>query len=133
MEHSAKKKQGRLLIVDDEAELRDVLVSLLEDYVQDIMQASNGLEAMTILSERCFDAILCDERMPLKSGIEVLRWLRKKGLETPFIVHSGFRNHEAAAEATRLGVFAFVDKPWDEHKLIQTVCDAIETGLTKKN
>lgn len=132
MSPATNQKQGKLLIIDDEAELREVLVCLLEDYVEEIMQAPNGLEAMKILSERCFDAILCDERMPLRSGIEVLRWMRKRGLETPFIIHSGFRNREIASEATRLGVFAFVDKPWDEQKLIQTVCDAIETGLAKK-
>jgi DNA-binding NtrC family response regulator len=129
----AYQKRGRLLIIDDEAELREVLIALLEDYTQEIVQASNGMEGMDILASQDFDAILSDEKMPKKSGLEVLKWMREKGMMTPFIIHSGFRHKDMVSEASRLGAFAFIDKPWDENKLIQTVCDAIDTGLAKKN
>lgn len=121
-----------MLIIDDESELRDVLVALLEDCVEDIVQAANGLEAMDILAEQSFDAILSDEKMPRKSGLEVLKWLRDRGTQTPFIIHSGFSHQDLISEASRLGVFAIIDKPWDENMLIQTVCDAIDNGLAKK-
>ena len=126
------KRQGRLLIIDDESELRDVLIALLEDCVQDIVEASNGLEALEILAKQEFDAILSDEKMPRKSGLEVLKWLREQGSDTPFIIHSGFSHQDLISEGSRLGVFAIIDKPWDENTLIQTVCDAIENGLAKK-
>ncbi|MBC7371286.1 MAG: response regulator, partial [Bdellovibrionaceae bacterium] len=132
LNHRMPKKRGRLLIIDDESELRDVLVALLEDCVEDIVQAANGLEAMDILAEQSFDAILSDEKMPRKSGLEVLKWLRDRGTQTPFIIHSGFSHRDLISEASRLGVFAIIDKPWDENMLIQTVCDAIDNGLAKK-
>jgi DNA-binding NtrC family response regulator len=127
------QKRGRLLIIDDEAELREVLLALLEDSILEIVQAANGMEAMEILSCQRFDAVLSDEKMPKKSGMEVLKWMREKGISTPFIIHSGFRHKDMVSEANRLGAFAFIDKPWDENKLIQTVCDAIDTGLAKKS
>lgn len=126
------QKRGRLLIIDDEAELREVLIALLEDYILEIVQATNGMEGIDILGSQNFDAILSDEKMPKKSGLEVLKWIREKGMSTPFIIHSGYRHKDMVSEANRLGAFAFIDKPWDEHKLIQTVCDAIDVGLAKK-
>lgn len=126
------KRRGRLLIIDDESELRDVLIALLEDCVEEISEAANGLEAMEILTHKKFDAILSDEKMPRKSGLEVLKWLRDRGADTPFIIHSGFSHVDLIPEASRLGVFAIIDKPWDENMLIQTVCNAIDNGLAKK-
>lgn len=126
------QRRGRLLIIDDEAELREVLIALLEDRILEIVQASNGMEGIEILGRLVFDAVLSDEKMPKKNGLEVLKWMREKGLQTPFIIHSGYRHKEMVSEANRLGAFAFIDKPWDETKLIQTVCDAIDVGLTKK-
>lgn len=125
-------KAGRLLIIDDEPELREVLVALLEDSVPNIAEAGDGMAAIELLGRESFDAILSDEKMPRKSGLDVLRWLRQNGIQTPFIIHSGFRHKDMAAEATRLGAFAFIDKPWDEKILINTVCDALSAGLAKK-
>jgi DNA-binding NtrC family response regulator len=127
-----KLERGRLLIIDDEPDLREVLIALLEDMVPIIVEAANGMDAIDILSKEQFDAILSDEKMPRKSGLEVLRWLRENGDQTPFIIHSGFRHKDMASEATRLGAFAFIDKPWDEKILMKTVCDAITAGLAKK-
>jgi DNA-binding NtrC family response regulator len=131
--HVKKAKVGTLLIIDDEPELREVLIALLEDSVFRITEAANGMEAIDILTTEKFDAILSDEKMPRKSGLEVLRWLRENNDQTPFVIHSGFRHKDMASEATRLGAFAFIDKPWDEKILITTVCDAIKAGLAKKN
>lgn len=127
------EKVGRLLIIDDEPDLREVLIALLEDRVTSITEEANGMDAIERLSKEHFDAILSDEKMPRKSGLEVLRWLRENNDQTPFIIHSGFRHKDMASEATRLGAFAFIDKPWDEKILINTVCEAIKAGLAKKN
>lgn len=127
------QKRGKLLIIDDESELREVLIALLQDYVQDIVEAGNGLDGIHCLATQRFDAVLSDEKMPRKSGIEVLKWMREKGLKTPFIMHSGFSHQDMVSEAQRLGVFAMMDKPWDENKLIQTVCAALDAGLAIQN
>lgn len=120
--------QGRLLIIDDESELREVLIALLEDTTTNIQQAANGAEGIKLLQTEKFDAVLSDEKMPKKSGLEVLKWMRDNHIETPFIIHTGYGQKEMVQEAQRLGVFAFIDKPWNEHHLIQTVQKALQQG-----
>lgn len=124
--------KGRLLIIDDESELREILSSLLEDSAGEIHQASNGLEGIDLLKAHSFDAVLSDEKMPKKSGLEVLKWMRESGLTIPFIIHTGYGQKEMVQEAQRLGVFAFIDKPWDERTLITTVERALRSGLEQQ-
>lgn len=125
--HTARK--GRLLIIDDESELREVLIALLEESASEIKQAANGLEGIDLLKSQKFDAVLSDEKMPKKSGLEVLKWMRENGLNIPFIIHTGYGQKEMVLEAQRLGVYAFIDKPWDERALITTVEKALLSGM----
>lgn len=124
--------KGRLLIIDDESELREILSSLLEESASEIHQAANGLEGINLLKAHAFDAVLSDEKMPKKSGLEVLKWMRESGLQIPFIIHTGYGQKEMVQEAQRLGVYAFIDKPWDERTLISTVERALRSGLQQK-
>ncbi len=110
-----------LLIIDDEEDLREVLAAILADSADEIITAKDGIEACEILATRSFTAILSDQKMPRRTGMEVLKWLRDKNDLTPFIIHTGFGNAEMLAEARALGVFAFVDKPWDEGNLVSTI------------
>ncbi|MDG0817725.1 response regulator [Bdellovibrio svalbardensis] len=119
---------GRLLIIDDESELREVLIAILEDTTTEILQAANGAEGIQLLQSHKFDAVLSDEKMPKKSGLDVLKWMRANEIETPFIMHTGYGQKEMVQEAQRLGVFAFIDKPWNERLLIETVQKALKTG-----
>ena len=121
--------RGRLLIIDDESELREVLTALLEESASDIKLAANGLEAIDMMKHEQFDAVLSDEKMPKKSGLEVLKWMRENGLKIPFIIHTGYGQKEIVQEAKRLGVYAFIDKPWDEMTLIKTVQEALLSGM----
>ncbi|MEK2644873.1 response regulator [Bdellovibrio sp. BCCA] len=121
--------KGRLLIIDDESELREVLMALLEESASEIQQAANGLEGIDLLKSQKFDAVLSDEKMPKKSGLEVLKWMRENGLNIPFIIHTGYGQKEMVLEAQRLGVYAFIDKPWDERALISTVENALRSGM----
>lgn len=123
----------KLLIIDDEAELREVLVALLEEQNLEIVLAANGQEGIQKLRDGNFHAILSDEKMPKKNGLEVLRWMHQEGLKIPFIIHTGYTDRTMITEAKRLGVFAFIDKPWDERKLIQTVREALEINLETRN
>lgn len=122
--------KGRLLIIDDESELREVLIAILEDTTTEICQAANGAEGIQLLQTEHFDAVLSDEKMPKKSGLDVLKWMRENNITTPFIIHTGYGQKEMVQEAQRLGVFAFIDKPWNELHLIQTVQKALESGLS---
>jgi YesN/AraC family two-component response regulator len=119
---------GTLLIIDDEHELREILVSLLEDSADVIHEATNGNEGITLLQTKVIHAVLSDEKMPKKSGLDVLRWMRENGLTIPFIIHTGYGQKDVVDQARRLGVYAFIDKPWDERKLIKTVEEALKKG-----
>ncbi|AFY01020.1 putative response regulatory protein [Bdellovibrio bacteriovorus str. Tiberius] len=128
---SASSK-GRLLIIDDEFELLEVLAAILEDSTSEIHRANNGIEGIDLLKTQQFDAVLSDEKMPKKSGLEVLKWMRENGLQIPFIIHTGYGQKDMVLEAQRLGVYAFIDKPWDENSLISTVERALKTGMEQK-
>ncbi|WP_413580955.1 response regulator [Bdellovibrio sp. HCB288] len=119
---------GRLLIIDDEEDLREVLTAILEDSAEKIDTAANGIEGIEKLKHHHYDAILSDEKMPKKSGLEVLKWMRENGIQTPFIMHTGYGQKDIIQEAQNLGVFALIDKPWNEKKLIETVKTALQTG-----
>ena len=123
----------KLLIIDDEEELREVLVALLEETNLDISLASNGMEGIERIRHEHFDAILSDEKMPKKTGLDVLKWMHENGVKIPFIMHTGYGQRDMMVEAQRLGAFAFIDKPWDERKLISTVKDALQTGSQSRN
>lgn len=124
--------KGRLLIIDDEAELIEVLSDILENSASEICHANNGSEGIDLLKTQKFDAVLSDEKMPKKSGLEVLKWMRENGLNIPFIMHTGYGQKDIITEAQRLDVYAFLDKPWNERALIRTVEEALQTGMKKK-
>lgn len=128
----ASRHKGRLLIIDDESELREVLVDLLSEHASEIKQASNGLEGIDLLKTNTFDAVLSDEKMPKKSGLEVLKWMRENDINTPFVIHTGYGQKEMVLEAQRLGAYAFIDKPWDENALITTVQKALLSGMEQQ-
>ncbi|WP_291516378.1 response regulator [Bdellovibrio sp. ArHS] len=126
------EKKGRLLIIDDESELREVLMALLEESAEQITQAANGLEGIDLLKTQQFDAVLSDEKMPKKSGLEVLKWMRENNVNIPFIIHTGYGQKDMVIEAQRLGVYAFIDKPWNERALIRTVEEALRSGMEQQ-
>jgi len=73
MTAAAKKPAGRILVVDDEASLRDVLGKILSAEGYEVRNAGNGREALERLAAERFDFLLCDLRMPVMSGLDLLR------------------------------------------------------------
>jgi DNA-binding NtrC family response regulator len=127
------KVAGRLLIIDDEPDLREILVDLLSNSVAEIHQASDGIEGISKIQSIEFDAVLSDEKMPKKTGLDVLRWLRAHDQKIPFIIHTGYGERDFLSELQHLGVFAIIDKPWNEKHLIETVKQAIQYGMEQKS
>jgi DNA-binding NtrC family response regulator len=119
---------ARILIVDDEEDLRDVLTYQLHPLGAEIVTAENGRVGLELAKKTLFSAILSDISMPELSGLEFLAQLRKDGIETPFVILTGFGDKTKAVEALRLGAFDFLDKPWEPEKLRQTLKTAMEHG-----
>ncbi len=99
-----------ILIVDDEPAQRQLLSgSLGKEY--EVVAAVNGMEATQLLSQRSFDLIVTDERMPVMGGLDLIRWVRERMPETPIIVLTAYGSVETAVEAIKLGADEYLTKP----------------------
>lgn len=122
----------RLLIVDDEHEIVEMLSDELASPNLQILKATNGAEALaTIRSlnpDQRLDAILSDLNMPKLSGIELLKTIRSDGLDTPVVFLTGYGDKDTAIEALKFGAFDFLEKPIDMEVLKTVVTDALALG-----
>ncbi|QZY86522.1 response regulator [Exiguobacterium acetylicum] len=113
--------KGRLLIVEDEPGIRNLLAQLFraEGYETDV--AVDGEEAIVYLRETAYDLLLMDVNMPGRTGIEVLRHQDRIGRRVRTILMTALGEKEAMEEAKRLGVVAFFGKPFDIFELKKEV------------
>jgi DNA-binding NtrC family response regulator len=104
------EKKLHVLVVDDEPAQRQLIsASLNRDY--NIVAASNGQEAVQLLTARGFDLIITDERMPLMGGLDLIRWVREREPDLPIIVLTAYGSVETAVEAIKLGAQEYLTKP----------------------
>lgn len=118
----------RLLIVDDEEDLRDVLAHQLKALGAEIETAENGRVALEKVKSNQYDAILSDISMPEMNGLELLSRIREAGIDTPFVFITGYGDKVKAVEALRLGAFDFLEKPWEPERLRSAVRSALDYG-----
>lgn len=114
----------RVLIVDDEKDVRRALQVLLEDEIADVevRTAADGPEALGILEEHAFDLILTDFRMPEMDGLEFLARARKRHGNTPALLLTAYPDPLLAEQAiTRAGVGLLVAKPMDLDYFVKVV------------
>ena len=118
----------RILIIEDEEPIRRVLVRILteEDRQYEITEAIDGKKGFNLLEKETFDLVLCDIKMPIMDGIEVLQKANSKKISTPFIMLTGHGNVETAVEAMKLGAYDFISKPPDLNRLLTAVRHALE-------
>ncbi|MDX5403930.1 MAG: sigma-54 dependent transcriptional regulator [Bacteroidota bacterium] len=119
---------ARILIVEDEKAIRNVLRRILteEDKTYTVDEAENGREAMVALSENNYDLVLCDIKMPVADGLEVLDFSLKESPETAVVMISGHGDIETAVDCIRKGAYDFISKPPDLNRLLQTVRNALD-------
>lgn len=118
---------AHILIVDDEAGIRDTLAMIFEYEQHRVTTAESGLEALKLLeTSDTVDCILLDVKMPGIDGLETIERLKVTYPEIPVIMISGHGTIETAVEATRRGAFDFLEKPPDRQKLLLLVRNAIE-------
>ncbi len=120
---------ARVLVVDDEADIRNLVQDILADEGYDVAVAANAAEARHERAQKTPDLILLDIWMPDTDGITLLQeWTREGPLEHPVVMMSGHGTVDTAVEATRLGASAFVEKPLSLAKLLKTVEQALENA-----
>lgn len=124
---------ARILVVDDESEIRGLLKEILADEGYEVDIAADATEARQRRSQHDPDLILLDIWMPDTDGITLLReWSQPNGAACPVVMMSGHGTVETAVEATRLGAFDFVEKPLSLAKLLRTVERALDSGRNSK-
>jgi two-component system, NtrC family, response regulator AtoC len=108
----------KVLVVDDEEDIREVIQDRLEAYGFTVITAETGLEALKKLSVEKVDGIFLDVKMPELGGIETLEEIRKRDRKTPIIIITSSSTREAAIEAIAKGANEYVLKPfeWEELK-----------------
>jgi DNA-binding NtrC family response regulator len=120
---------ARILVVDDEAEIRGLLKEILSEEGYDVEAAADAAQARTSRAHQAPDLVLLDIWMPGTDGITLLReWSATATDGAPVVMMSGHGTVETAVEATRLGAFDFVEKPLSLAKLLRTVERALEAG-----
>ncbi len=120
----------RVLIVDDEKNMRWVLGQALTGEGYEVIEAANGKEAMDAVNEAAPDIMVLDHRMPPPDGMEVLRRIRSKGLLFPIIMLTAHGNVATAVEAVKAGASEYLTKPFDLEELKIAIEKSLEfSGL----
>lgn len=119
----------RLLIVEDEEEIRESLKMILSDYTDEIYECGDGIEALEFLQKNRVEAIISDIKMPRMEGLEFIQWMRNHNLGYPVIVLTGHGDAQMTERALRLGAFDFLSKPCALETIIDRVTKAIELGV----
>src|ERR1700682_1001967 len=121
MTENPSSPHGCVLIIDDEAEIRESLQTLLEFEGYEVEAAANGAEGLSKLGNRPFDLVLLDLALPDRNGIELLPEIRAIDPQISVIMITAYGTVEDAVRAMQSGAVNFLQKPWDNEKLLADV------------
>jgi two-component system response regulator PilR (NtrC family) len=127
-------KDLRILVVDDEEVIRDVLQTLLEKEGCDVTAAADGGEALALFDAEPYDVVLLDLMLPDRSGLEVLREIRRRDPDAVVVIVTAYSSIEGAIQAMREGAFHYIPKPFQNQEVLLTVRKGAEARrLTEEN
>ena len=123
---------GKILVVDDEADVREVIKLQLEQRGLNVLEAVDGQNAIDILKSGSnmmnVGVILCDIRMPKVNGVECIQFIREQAPGIPIVVITGYPDTELASELLKKGVKDYLVKPVEKEKLLAVVDAHISAG-----
>ena len=128
--HAAQ--QPRILIVDDEYGPRESLRLILTP-AYEVIVAGDGEEALAQFESEAPDMIISDIRMPRLNGIELMKEIKRRAPDTPFVLLTGFGTLESAQEAVRTGAFDYISKPYDVTEIRDVVAKAFQESRKRQN
>ncbi|HLV53024.1 MAG TPA: sigma-54 dependent transcriptional regulator, partial [Cryomorphaceae bacterium] len=117
---------ANILIVDDERSIRNTLREILEFEKFTVDEAEDGPTGLKKIKENSYDVVLCDIKMPVMDGMEVLEKAIEGGVDTPIVMISGHGNIETAVEAIKKGAYDFIEKPLDLNRTLVTLRNALD-------
>jgi len=130
------REQERVLVVDDEETVRDLLQRVMKEAGYDVVTAANGRDALDKLSQLNAGVVLLDMRMPGMSGMEVLQEITTNWPETCVVMVTAVADTQTAIDAMKLGAYDYIIKPFNRDEVVQKVQEAIEKrelGLQRKH
>lgn len=123
---------GKVLVCDDEKDVREVIRLQLEQHGLHVLEAENGEEAIKIINSENnlvnLGMILCDIRMPKINGVEAIDYLKKNAPGIPIVVITGYPDTELAVDLMKKGVKDYLVKPVEKEKLLKVVDSVIAAG-----
>ncbi len=121
-----------VLIVDDEAGIREVLSAILEDEGYEIHTAEDGLVGLSLLKTEIIDLVLLDVWLPNMGGIDVLKAIKKDWPDLAVVIISGHGNIDLAVKAVKLGAFDFLEKPLSLERVVTVARNALEMEALRR-
>lgn len=121
-----------ILLIDDERAIRSTLTEILTYEGFKVKEAADGEEGWKMFSEKNYDVVLCDIKMPKMDGMEFLTKASAANPDIPVIMISGHGNIENAVEAVKKGAFDFIAKPPDLNRILITIRNAIDKSTLSK-
>jgi len=123
-----------ILVIDDNSDIRFLICNILKEQKFEVRSAANYDQAVLEINKRIPDLAIIDIKLdkPDKDGIDLLKLIIKKNKSTPVIMISGHATVQIAVEATRLGAYEFIEKPFSKEKILNYVKRALESSKLKK-
>ena len=115
------QKMHHILVADDDAAIRSLLRDFLEEEGYQVTEATSGQEALASLQEGNHDLVLLDVRLPGMTGLDVLKQLREKEGEVPVILVTAFGSPNIAIQASSLGAYSYITKPFDLDDVLNNI------------
>ena len=123
---------SNILIIDDERAIRKTLGEILTYEGFKVQEACDGEEGWKLFSEKTYDVVLCDIKMPKMDGLEFLQKAGELNPDVPVIMISGHGNVETAVDAVKKGAYDYISKPPDLNRLLITIRNAMDKNTLSK-
>jgi two-component system nitrogen regulation response regulator NtrX len=126
--------KSRILVVDDEAEIRRSVRMILEYEGYEVLEATSGPEGVMLAERETPDLVFLDIKMPGMDGLEALQRIKASNDALPVVIISGHGTVSTAVEATKAGAFDFIEKPLSSERVLVTIRNAVDrTRLVDEN
>jgi len=123
---SAKKRSSRILVVDDELVVREVVRNVLDKPGMYLVDAADGEQAMSLLLNEPFDVLICDKNLPGITGLDVIRCAKAVDENMGVLLITAYASRESAEEAMAIGVDDYIVKPFELTDLEQKIDEVLE-------
>ena len=135
--HSSSGNEGRILIVDDEAQVRKPIGLTLQAAHYSVVEAENGEQAIQLLQSGdnplLVDTILCDIRMPKINGTEAIQYFRTQFPSIPVVVLTGYPDVDLAVSLMKQGVVDYLVKPVEKERLLDVIRKSVSRHVIMKD